>query len=336
MLIIDIEQSSHSKKETTMKSQSLKSRISPRFSGIKTFFRLPIANISDDYDIALFGMPYDGAVSFRPGARFGPSRIREVSSLGRDFHWPLGISWTKQLKTVDIGDCHTIPLDQEQTYKHVEDFISILLSHEKGMIGVGGDHSLTLPILRAMKQKLGPVRLLHFDAHLDTYPAAWGCEYHHGAFLRHAIEEKLILPDKSFQFGIRGPLTDQTDLDFVIECKINVNTVDHIRKEGIAAFINKIPSFEDNIPTYISFDIDCLDPSYAPGTGTPVVGGLTTYEIQQILRHLKIKNLVGADVMEVSPPYDCSEITCLAAMDVMFEMLCLYARSKMYGIMNLE
>ncbi len=311
-----------------MTSDRLKGRQSPRFSGIKTFFRLPLTDLSSDYEIALFGLPYDGAVSYRPGARFAPSRIRETSSLGRGYHWPLGINWTKQLTVADIGDCPTVPLDQERTYKLIEEFINKLLKDNKKFIGVGGDHSLTLPILRSIKKKYGPVRLLHFDAHLDTFPAAWGCEYHHGAFLRHAIEEKLIKPGHVFQFGIRGPLTDSQDLDFAAKHKININTVDDIRKNGLEAFLQKLPSYEDNIPTYISFDIDCLDPSCAPGTGTPVIGGLTTYETQKILRTLKIHNLVGADLVEVSPPYDHSDITSLAAVDTMFEFLCLYTKQK--------
>lgn len=310
----------------------IKGRESPRFAGIKTFFRLPfVEDPSVDYDVALFGLPYDGAVSFRPGTRFGPGRIREISALGREFHWDpvnYSVNWTKNLKVADAGDSLINPLNQDRTYEHVEEFASRLLNHKKRVIAVGGDHSLTLPLLRAVKQKWGTVRLLHFDAHLDTYPAAWGCEHHHGAFLRHAVNERLIFPEKSFQFGIRGPLADQTDLDFVINHKININTVNDIREKGVLSFVKTIPSFEDGIPTYISFDIDCLDPSCAPGTGTPVVGGLTTYETQQILRHFKIDHFVGGDVMEVSPPYDCSEITCLAAVDTIFEMLCLYAQQK--------
>lgn len=311
-----------------MTSHPLKGRQTPRFSGIKTFFRLPLAELSSDYEVALFGIPYDGAVSYRSGARFAPSRIRETSSLGRGYHWPLGLNWAKQLKAVDIGDCTIIPLDQQRTYKLIQEFVSQLLGSNKKFIGVGGDHSLTLPILRAMKKKYGPVRFLHFDAHLDTFPAAWGCEYHHGAFLRHAVKEELVKPENIFQFGIRGPLSDSQDLQFAKEHKININTVDDIRKSGIEAFVQKLPSFEDNIPTYISFDIDCLDPSCAPGTGTPVVGGLTTYETQKILRSFKIHNLVGTDLVEVSPPYDTSEITCLAAVDVMFEFLSLYTKQK--------
>ena len=163
---------------------------------------------------------------------------------------------------------------------------------------------------------------IHFDAHLDTYPAAWGCEYHHGSFVRHAIEEKLIDPKKTIQIGIRGPLTGKDDLDFVNKHGIQVITVDDIRIQGLEKFILQLPQFSQG-PTYLSFDIDCLDPAYAPGTGTPVVGGLTTYETQRILRALKIDQLVGADIVEVSPPYDTSEITALAAVDTLFELLCL-------------
>ena len=311
-----------------MEFKQLEGRSFPRFSGIKTFFRLPVADIKEDFDIALFGIPYDGAVSYRPGARFAPSKIREMSSLGRGFHWSRGINFLEELKVADIGDCPTVPIDQEQTYQRVEDFVGEVQSANKRFIAVGGDHSLTLPLLRAVYKKHGPVRLIHFDAHLDTYPAAWGCEFHHGAFVRHAVDEKLMLPEKSLQVGIRGPLAGGDDREFVEKHKVTVTTVDDVRTQGLEAFLKSLPSFEDDTPTYISFDIDCLDPVYAPGTGTPVVGGLTTYETQRILRSLKIKNLVGCDIVEVSPPYDPSEITSLAAVDTMFEMLSLYALDK--------
>lgn len=165
-----------------------------------------------------------------------------------------------------------------------------------------------------------PLAFIHFDAHLDTYPAAWGQEYHHGAFARHAVEEGLVDPAHYHMIGIRGPLTGADDLNFVNKHGVHVHTVDDIRRGTLHEFIARLPAFNSK-PTYISFDIDCLDPAYAPGTGTPVVGGLTTYETQQILRHLKIARLVAADVVEVSPPYDSSDITSLAALDVMFEFL---------------
>jgi len=208
----------------------------------------------------------------------------------------------------------------------MQKFFDHLLTLNKKFISIGGDHSTTLPLLRAAHKKYGKLRLIHFDAHLDTYPAAWDCEYHHGTFVRHAVEEGLIIPDKSLQIGIRGPLASGDDLNFVNKHKINVTTVDDVRKD-LTEFLNSLPNFGDE-PTYISFDIDCLDPSYAPGTGTPVPGGLATYETQKILQALKVKNLVGADIVEVCPAYDPAEITSLAAVDTLFELLCIMAHSK--------
>lgn len=307
----------------------LSGREFPRFSGINTFFRLPVvAPTQPDYEVALFGIPFDGGVSYRPGARFAPARIREASSLGRGYHMKTEINFLEHLKVADIGDCPTVPIDLAQTYQRIEEFVGNLMSLNKKFISIGGDHSTTLPVLRALKNKYGPVRLIHFDAHLDTYPAAWGCDYHHGAFARHAVLEGLVAPQELYQFGIRGPLASRDDLDFVQQHKIQVHTVDDIRRSGIFAFCQNQISQLDSRPTYISFDIDCLDPAFAPGTGTPVVGGLTTYETQQILRHLKIPNLVGADIVEVLPAYDPSEITCLAAVDTLFELLTLLSLSK--------
>lgn len=311
-----------------MNYQPLSGRLFPRFSAIKTFFRLPQDDLfSGQFDVGIVGVPFDGGVSYRPGARFAPTAVREASSLGRGFHWSRGVQVFEHLKVADLGDSPTTPLSIEKTYSQIEEHFGQILSRKKRFISVGGDHSTTLPLLRAVKKQLGqPVQLIHFDAHLDTYPAAWGCEYHHGAFLRHAIEEGLITPQKSLQIGIRGPLAGADDLDFVKTHQIQVTTVDDVRVGGLEQFIKTLPEFEG--PTYISFDIDCLDPAFAPGTGTPVVGGLTTYETQRILRALKIKQLIGADIVEVSPPYDHADITALAAVDTLFELLCLMANSQ--------
>lgn len=309
-----------------MDYKPLSGREYPRFSGIKTFFRLPIAKLEDKFDVALFGIPYDGGVSYRPGPRFAPSRVREASSLGRGFHLSRGIQLFNELKIADVGDCQTVPIDQIQTYQKTEEFVAKLLKNKKRFVGVGGDHSITLPILRALKKHYKKkMAFIHFDAHFDTYPAAWGCEFHHGAFARHAVEEGLVDPAQMIQIGIRGPLAGSEDLDFVKKHKIKVFTVDDIRKNSLQDFLNKLPEFKDT-PTYISYDVDCLDPAYAPGTGTPVVGGLTTYETQRILRALKVKNLVGGDIVEISPPYDHADITALAGVDAMFEMLQMMAR----------
>lgn len=312
-------------KDKSTDYKPLSGREFPRFSAIKTFFRLPIAELSENFDLALFGIPYDGAVSYRPGARFAPTLVREVSSLGRGFHMTRAVSVFDKLKAADVGDCPTVPIDQAQTYERIEKFVGQVLSHNKKFISVGGDHSTTLPVLRALKKKYGkPLNFIHFDAHLDTYPAAWGCEYHHGAFARHAVEEGLVDPKNMIQIGIRGPLAGADDVKFVNNHQIRVCTVDEIRDSGLNEFLKTLPKFHG--PTYISYDIDCLDPAFAPGTGTPVPGGLTTYETQRILRALQIDQLVGADIVEVSPPFDSSQITGLAAVDAMFEMMCLMAQ----------
>lgn len=309
--------------------QPLSGRQFPRFSGIKTFFRLPHVEVDADYDVGIVGVPYDGGVSYRPGARFAPTAVREASSLGRGFNWSRAYSIFDRLKIADLGDCPTVPIDQLQTYDRVLQFFKPLVMNQKKFIAVGGDHSLSLALLRSVVHGLGvPVRLIHFDAHLDTYPAAWGCEYHHGAFLRHAVEEGLILADQSIQIGLRGPLATGEDLDFVKKHQIKVTTVDDVRIQGLESFVKNLPIFDSRHPTYLTFDIDCLDPAYAPGTGTPVVGGLSTYETQRILRGLKIKNLVGADVVEISPPYDHASITALAGVDTLFEILCLMSESQ--------
>jgi guanidinopropionase len=316
------------KPQSETEFQPLSGREFPRFSGIKTFFRLPLATIDQSFDVALFGIPYDGGVSYRPGPRFAASRVREASSLGRGFHWSRGVNIFRKLKIADIGDCPIVPIDQAQSYSKIEKFVGEVLSAGKKIIWVGGDHSTTLPVLRALHRHYGqPLGFVHFDAHLDTYPAAWGQEYHHGAFARHAIEEGLVDPKKMLQLGIRGPLAGGEDLDFVRKNQITVKTVDDVRSGTLDQFLESLPVF-DSTPTYISFDVDCLDPAYAPGTGTPVVGGLTTYETQRILRALKIPNLVGGDVVEISPPFDHADITSLVGVDVMFEMICMIAEGS--------
>ena len=310
-----------------MEYRPLDGREFPRFSGIKTFFRLPHVALDADYDVGIVGVPFDGGTSYRPGARFAPSRIRETTSLGRGFHLSRGFNFFERLKVADVGDCSVVPVSLDKTYERIEKHFERMLALDKRFIAVGGDHSTTLPILRAVKKKYGPVALIHFDAHLDTYPAAWGCEYHHGSFARHALEEGLILPQKSCQIGIRGPLASGGDLSINTQHGLKAFTVDDLRDQGLEKFVQNLPKVGD-APTYISFDVDCLDPAFAPGTGTPVPGGLTTYETQRILRALKVSKLVGCDVVEVSPPYDVSELTALAALDTMFEFLCLYAQGQ--------
>lgn len=314
----------------------LSGRDMPRFGGIKTFFRLPhIPKTNDlfsDLDIAIFGVPFDGGVSYRPGARFAPSKIREVSSLGRGYHFSRDLTVFDSMNVADTGDCSVVPMSVEKTYELIETYTGDLLKKNKKFISVGGDHSTTLAHLRAVSKKLGkPVSLVHFDAHLDTYPSAWGCEYHHGAFVRHAINEGLVDAGSSIQIGIRGPLAGRADLEFNEKHDLSYITVDDVRSKTLQETISLIPSYSADEPVFLSFDIDCLDPSFAPGTGTPVPGGLTTYEVQKLLQGLRIKNLVGADIVEVCPAYDPTDITSLAAVDVMFEILCIYKSGTVNG-----
>lgn len=308
-----------------MEYKPLSGKEFPRFSGIKTFFRLPHVTIENDYDVALFGIPFDGGTSYRPGSRFAPTAMREISSLGRGFHVVRSLQVFDKLKVADVGDCSVVPIDLEQTYQNIEVFVGDLLKNKKRFVAVGGDHSITLPVLRALKNKYKkPLRFIHFDAHYDTFPAAWNCEYHHGSFLRHAVEEKLINPKMVLQIGIRGPYSAVTDSEYGLKRGFQILDVDKIKK-GDFKLLKKFLSQNETIPTYLSFDIDCLDPAYAPGTGTPMVGGLTTYEVQSLFRQLKVKNLVGADIVEVSPAYDTSQITSLAGIDTLFEILSLMA-----------
>lgn len=304
-----------------MKSRPMSGRESPRFAGIKTFFRLPATPVDGAYEAGIFGVPYDGAVSYRPGARFAPTAVREASSTGRGFSPERAQSWTDRLHAVDIGDCPVNPMSQEETLGKIEHFWLQLFERGRRGVGVGGDHSTTLGALRAARKAAGrPVGLVHFDAHLDTYPAAWGAEYHHGAFLRHALDEGLVDPNSSVQIGIRGPLVAADDLDVVKRYGVRSTTVDDLREKGYKDYVASL-KLDPSAPHYISFDIDSLDPAFAPGTGTPVPGGLSTYEAMQILRRLTIPNLMGADIVEISPPFDHAEITALAGVAILNEFL---------------
>lgn len=309
-------------------SKPLSGREWPRFSGIKTFFRLSHSALDGEYDLGLVGVPFDGGTSYRPGARFAPTSVREMSSLARTYHWSRKLQLIDKIRVSDLGDAPTSPVSQEKTYEWIERFFEDLLKREKKFLAIGGDHSISLPLLRAVSKKHGPLSLIHFDAHLDTYPLAWGSEYHHGTFLRHAILEGLIEAQNSLHIGLRGPLVEDKDLNFAREHGLNLITVDEVRETHLNEFLSKKwPSFK-KCPAYITFDVDCIDPSMAPGTGTPVVGGLTTYEIQRLLRALKVENLVAGDIVEICPPFDSSHLTSLVGVDILFEIMCLFASSS--------
>jgi len=301
-----------------MSYSKIQNRSLPRFSGVKTFFRCSNESLHvSESDVLICGVPFDGGTTYRSGARMAPARVREVSSLGRGYHLQRDRDVFESIKVADGGDISINPLSMEKTYMNIEKEAYSIWKRNQKLLTVGGDHSISLPLLRTAVKVHGPLNFLHFDAHFDTYPAAYGSEYHHGSFLRHAVDEGLI--KSAWQFGIRGPLVVKKDKDFFEKINISVFTMDALKTHG-KNILSQL-SFKMEEPSYIRFDVDCLDPAYATGTGTPVVGGLTSYEVQQIFRHLPIKNLVGADVVEVNPLYDHGDITSLVAVDAMFECL---------------
>jgi agmatinase len=301
---------------------------SPRFGDIATFNRLPyVADLQGkDVDVAILGVPYDGGTTFRPGARFGPRAVREASALNRNYNPSLGVGVFDRLNVVDAGDVSVNPLNTQTTYKNIEARITEVHAAGARAISVGGDHSILLADLRAVKKKFGEVTLIHFDAHTDTADAAWGEKYHHGTPIRRAIEERLLKGPKIFQIGVRGPLTSPDQDDYIAEQKINVLDIDAFKDEKKrAAFFEKIRKTAGKGPCYLTFDVDGVDPAYAPGTGTPVVGGMTSHEALHSVRRLKGLNFVGANVVEIAPPYDHADLTSLLGAALVFEFLSLMA-----------
>jgi agmatinase len=297
----------------------------PRFAGPETFARLPRLDQVGHADVAVLGIPFDSGVSYRPGARFGPAGIRAGSKLLRPYHPFMDVfPWVAQ-QVVDAGDVAVNPFDLLAAVNQVEAAAGMLMKDADRIITIGGDHTVALPLLRAVHEKHGPVALIHFDAHLDTWDTYFGAPYTHGTPFRRAVEEGLLDLDVSAHVGIRGPLyassdlTDDRELGFAI-----VSTVD-VAKRGEDEAVDRVRQRVGDRPVYVSIDIDVLDPSHAPGTGTPEPGGLTTRELQQILRGLRDLNLVGADVVEVAPAYDHAELTTVAAANLVYELLGLMA-----------
>lgn len=299
------------------------------YAGIATFGRVPLAQTADGYDVAIIGVPYDGSVSYRSGTRFGPRAIREQSLLLWGYNNAQQVAPFKKLRIADLSDVDVIPPDIVATHREIERRASTIIAAGATLISIGGDHSISLPLLRAHAQKHGPVALIHFDAHPDT----WSSEYpnqpfSHGTPFCRAIEEKLVDTDAYLQIGIRGPTNGPEDYLDAIRLGAKMITLDQIRQIGINAVIAEIQSRVGKRPAYVTLDIDAVDPAFAPGTGTPEVGGLTSYEMLQLVRGLKGLNLVGYDLVEVSPPYDSANITAILAANLIFEFLSLAALNK--------
>lgn len=301
---------------------------SPRFGDPVTFNRLPyVPEIKGkNVDVAILGVPFDGGTSYRPGARFGPRAVRDASVLNRNFHPDLGVAVYERLNVIDGGDVLVNPINLQATMRSIQSHIRRVHDAGARAICVGGDHSIVLPDLREVHKKYGEITLIHFDAHTDTGDQAWGEKYHHGTPIRRAIEEGLVQGSRIFQIGIRGPLSSPSQDDYLREQKMNVldmNAFHDPRKRD--AFFAKLRKMAGRKPCYLTFDVDGVDPAFAPGTGTPVVGGMTSFEALQAVRRLKGLNIVGANVVEISPPYDHAELTSLLGATLVFEFLCLMA-----------
>ncbi len=297
--------------------------VMPRFSGIATFMRLPHVSEPADLDIGLIGVPWDGGTTNRAGARHGPRQIRDLSTLMRNVHHESRIKPFELCSCADLGDVPINPIDLHDTLARIESFFAKV--HEAGVVplSAGGDHLITLPIMRAIAKER-PVGMVHFDAHTDTWDRYFGdSKYTHGTPFRRAIEEGLLDPKRTVQIGIRGALYTERDSEWGEEQGIRVITIDEFYRMGVEAVIAEARRVVGDGPTYVSFDVDGLDPVYAPGTGTPEIGGFTTFEAQAMLRGLRGLDLVGGDVVEVAPPFDPSGNTALVGATMMFEILCL-------------
>ncbi|MCC5946802.1 MAG: agmatinase [Bernardetiaceae bacterium] len=310
--------------------QPIDSNNVPRYAGIATFMRLPSVPLEQAHDVelGLIGIPWDGGTTNRPGARHGPRQMRELSALMRRFHPVLEISPYSLANCADLGDTPVNPVSVEDTLDLVEDFYRDAVDRNIVPLSAGGDHLISLPVLRALAKKHGPMGMVHFDAHTDTLDRYFGdYKYTHGTPFRRAIEEGLLDPKRVVQIGIRGGLYSADDDAWGLEQGIRVIRIEEYFELGVDKVIAEAVSVVGKEPTYVSFDVDCLDPVYAPGTGTPEVGGINTFDAQVMLRGLRGLNLIGGDVVEVSPPFDPSGNTALVGATLMWEMLCIFAEA---------
>ncbi|GLW04904.1 agmatinase [Microtetraspora sp. NBRC 13810] len=301
------------------------SSLIPRFAGPATFARLPRLDQVEHCAVAVAGVPFDSGVSYRPGARFGPSAVREVSRLLRAYHPALDVAPFAAVQVADAGDIACNPFDIGEAIETVEHAAGEILGAGARMVTIGGDHTIALPLLRAVAREHGPVALVHFDAHLDTWDTYFGAAYTHGTPFRRAVEEGVVDTEALSHIGIRGPLYDKKDLDEDRRLGFGIVTSADVMRRGVDEVVDALRQRVGDRPLYVSVDIDVLDPAHAPGTGTPEAGGLTSRELLEILRGLAGGNLVGADVVEVAPAYDHAEITSVAASHVVYDLIALLA-----------
>ena len=300
----------------------------PRYAGEATFARLPRLDEVSQADVAILGVPFDSGVSYRPGARFGPSHIRESSRLLRPYNPALQVPVFASQQVADAGDLAVNPFNIDDAIGAIERGARALLERTRFVLTLGGDHTVALPMLRAVSAVHGPVAVVHFDAHLDTWDTYFGAAYTHGTPFRRAAEEGLLDRTGCLHVGIRGPLYTDADLDQDSELGFQVIPAPDVEQLGVPGMVERIAQRVGDRPVYVSIDIDVLDPAHAPGTGTPEAGGLTSRELLATLRSFARLNLVGANIVEVAPAYDYAQITGIAAAHVGYELLSALAATK--------
>ncbi|MCE8509456.1 agmatinase [Ruegeria pomeroyi] len=301
----------------------------PRFAGIASFMRLPMIGLDDprlpQVDIGLIGLPWDAGTTNRPGPRHGPRQVRDMSTMIRAQHGVSGVRPFEVVNCADLGDVPPNPADLSDAMDRITKAVSRV--HKAGILPVcvGGDHLCTLPVLRALAAD-APLGLIHFDSHTDLFHSYFGGSmYTHGTPFRRAVEEGLLDPARMIQIGIRGTAYDSEDRAFAAEQGIRIVTIEELFDRGLKDVMAEARQIAGTGPTYVSYDIDFVDPAYAPGTGTPEVGGPNAFQALQVVRELAGVNIAGADLVEVSPPFDGSGGTAFLAASILFEMLCVIA-----------
>ena len=304
-----------------MPNQPISGNDLARFSGPQTFMRLPGADSPEGLDVGVIGIPMDIGTSWRSGTRMGPKQLREQSAMIRPYNIQTGAAPFDALQCADLGDVPINTFSLSDTIRIITDAYNAYLMHDFIPVTLGGDHSLTLPVLRAVAAKHGPVALVHVDAHADVNDTMFGERETHGTVFRRAYEERLITPDRVFQIGLRGTGYSADDFSEAAGWGFNQYLAPDLWHRSLAPLAAEITEKIGDRPCYISYDIDSLDPAYAPGTGTPEIGGLTTPQAMELIRGLRGLNIVGCDLVEVSPPYDPSGNTALTGANLVFEML---------------
>ena len=303
----------------------------PRFAGVPSFMRLPVVLPDDprlsDVDIGLIGVPWDAGTTNRPGPRHGPRQMRDYSTMIRRINPATGVDPFARANCADLGDVGPNPADLHDSMNRISAFYAAVKAAGVTPMSIGGDHLCSLPILRGLAAD-GPVAMIHFDAHTDLFESYFGgFKYTHGTPFRRAIEEGLLDPKKVVQIGIRGTMYDGEDLEFGRSVGVRIIPIEELFARGIADVMAEARDIVGDTPTYCSYDIDFIDPSFAPGTGTPEIGGPNSFQAQQVVRELAGVNLIGADLVEVSPPFDPSGGTAWLGISIVFELMCVLAQA---------